>query len=52
MKTLINACLARSRTVLSLLLLLLITGSVAYNDIPKETRPRCRDPDPLHHHAP
>ena len=39
MKTLINACLARSRTVLSLLLLLLITGSVAYNDIPKESDP-------------
>lgn len=39
MKTLINACLARSRTVLSLLVLLLISGSVAYNDIPKESDP-------------
>ncbi|MFD0390369.1 efflux RND transporter permease subunit [Tistrella bauzanensis] len=39
MRALINACLARTRTVMSLLVLLLISGAVAYNDIPKESDP-------------
>ncbi len=39
MKSLINAAFNRSRTVLSLLVLILISGTVAYNTIPKEAEP-------------
>ncbi len=39
MKTLINAAFDRSRTVLALLVLILISGTVAYNTIPKESDP-------------
>jgi len=37
--TIINAALSRSRTTLSALLLILIAGTVAYIDIPKESDP-------------
>jgi len=39
MKTLIDAALNRSRTTLSVLLLILIAGTVAYIEIPKEADP-------------
>ena len=39
MNAIINAALARSRTTLSALLLILIAGTVAYVDIPKESDP-------------
>ena len=39
MRTIIDAALARSRTTLSALLLILIAGTVAYIDIPKESDP-------------
>lgn len=39
MTTLIDAALGHSRTVLSTLLLILVAGSVAYVDIPKEADP-------------
>lgn len=39
MKLFIDAAFSRSRTVLSLLLLILISGSVAYTTIPKESEP-------------
>ena len=39
MRTLIDAALTRTRTTLSVLLLILIAGTVAYVDIPKEADP-------------
>ena len=39
MRTIIDAALSRSRTTLSALLLILIAGTVAYIDIPKESDP-------------
>ena len=39
MKTLINAAFARSRTVIALLVLILISGSISYITIPKESDP-------------
>ena len=39
MRSLITAAFNRSRTVLSLLVLILISGTVAYQDIPKEADP-------------
>ena len=39
MRTIIDAALARSRTTLSALLLILIAGTVAYIDTPKESDP-------------
>ncbi len=39
MKSIINAAFDRSRTVLSLLILILISGSIAYVSIPKEADP-------------
>ena len=39
MKTLINAAFARSRTILALLVLILISGSISYITIPKESDP-------------
>ena len=39
MNAIINAALSRSRTTLSVLLLILIAGTVAYIDIPKESDP-------------
>ena len=38
MESIIEAALGRSRTVLSLLIFLLIAGSYAYKNIPKERR--------------
>lgn len=39
MKNLINAAFSRSRTVLALLVLILITGTISYVTIPKESDP-------------
>jgi multidrug efflux pump len=39
MKNLINAAFARSRTVIALLVLILISGSISYSTIPKESDP-------------
>ena len=39
MNAVINAAMARSRTTLSTLLLILVAGAVAYLDIPKEAEP-------------
>ena len=39
MKNLINAAFARSRTIIALLVLILISGTISYNTIPKESDP-------------
>ena len=39
MSAIINAALARSRTILAILVLLLLAGTVAYQSIPKESSP-------------
>lgn len=39
MRTLIDAALSRSRTTISLLVLILVTGTIAYITIPKESEP-------------
>ena len=39
MAPVIDAALGRSRTVLSILVLVLISGMYAYTDIPKESEP-------------
>lgn len=39
METLIRACLGRARTVISLLVLLMVSGAVAFVEIPKESAP-------------
>ncbi|HET6522212.1 MAG TPA: efflux RND transporter permease subunit [Geminicoccaceae bacterium] len=44
MNALIEAAFARSRTVLSVLLLLLVAGAVVYRDIPKESDPDVQIP--------
>lgn len=45
--SLIDIALDRSRTVILTLILLLATGWVGYNAIPKGSRPGCADPGPL-----